>query len=83
MTSLAEVAQALREAHVVRLSMISAFQPGDVVFVETTRPLSAETMQQLRRSVEGMLADTGVKIVVLGDALRIVGREEHMTVTPP
>jgi predicted ATP-grasp superfamily ATP-dependent carboligase len=81
-TSLIEAAQALREAAVVRVSLLSAYHAGDVVIVECTRALTAESMRKVREMVENILTDTGIKLIVLPEGMRVVGREDHTTVPP-
>lgn len=80
MTSIAEVAQALREADVVRVSVLKAFTEGDVVFVECTKPFSAERLTHARAVIEQILGQSGVRVVLLGEGMRIVAREETTTV---
>ena len=82
MIALSEAAQALREAAVVRVSVLSAYKPGDVVIVECTKPYSPEAIECVRRYVQGILERTGIEIILLADGMRVVGREEHTTVPP-
>lgn len=76
MSTLHEVAQALREAAVMRVCVMRAFAPGDVVLLETERSLSKEQAVRLGEQLRAFI-DLPVQIIVLPPGVRVAGREEH------
>lgn len=61
------------------ITVVRPFQAGDVVFLQATRPLSRDMFVSLREYAETAIADSGVRIVVLDDALRIVGKPQDIS----
>ena len=77
MTSIWEAAQALREAAVIRVSILRAFKPGDVIILETDRNYSPQQMQATRERLREFLTESDVKIILLDAGMRVVTREEE------
>ena len=77
MTSIWEAAQALREAAVIRVSILRAFKPGDVIILETDRNYSPQQMQATRERLREFLTEADVKIILLDAGMRVVTREEE------
>lgn len=77
MTNIWEAAQALREAAVIRVSILRAFKPGDVIVLETERNYSNEQLERLRTRLAEFIDMTGVKIVLLDPGMHVVTREEQ------
>lgn len=77
MTSIWEAAQALREAAVIRVSILRAFKPGDVIVIETDRNYSNEQLARARERLREFIDETGVKIILLDSGMRVVTREEQ------
>jgi hypothetical protein len=77
MTSIWEAAQSLREAALIRVSILRAFKPGDVIVLESERMLSAEQMRVTRERLKEFIDDTGVKIILLDAGMHVVTREEE------
>lgn len=77
MTSIWEAAQALREAAVIRVSILRAFRPGDVIVLESERTLSPQQRQETRDRLSSIIEDSGVKVILLDAGLRVVTREEE------
>jgi hypothetical protein len=75
MTSLAEIAQALREAAVTQIVLCAAFRPGDVIVIECDRPLSVEDDLRVRMRFEQFTHDTHVNVVLLEPGMRLAARE--------
>jgi hypothetical protein len=75
MTSIAEVAQALREAAVVQVSIVSAFKPGDVIVLECDKWLSEDHKARLRSTIEAILESTEIKIILLERGMHVAARE--------
>lgn len=76
MSTLHEVAQALREAAVMRVCLMRAFSPGDVVLLETDSQLSEERRTRLREELRTYI-ELPVHIIVLPPGVHVAGREEH------
>lgn len=77
MTTIWEAAQALREAAVIRVSILRAFQPGDVLVIETERNYSNEQLARTRERLREFIDETGVKIILLDAGMHVVTREEE------
>lgn len=56
------------------VKIVRAFQPGDIVFLETPQPLRAEAMAHITAEFKRMMP--GLKVCVLQHGLKIAGREE-------
>lgn len=56
------------------VKIVRAFQPGDTVFIESSRPLSRDAMANIHAEFKRLLPD--VKVVVLSEGLRVASREE-------
>jgi hypothetical protein len=81
MSAIYEVAQALREAAVMQVSIVSAFKPGDVIVIECDRWLSRQQEQCIRARIAEILQSTQIKIILLEPGMRLAAREHH-TFTP-
>jgi rRNA-processing protein FCF1 len=77
MTSIWEAAQALREAAVIRVSILRAFKPGDVIVLETDRTYSRDQLITTRQRLKELIDDTGVKVILLDAGMRVVARDEE------
>lgn len=76
MTTIWEAAQALREAAVIRVSILRAFAPGDVVIVECDRVYTNEKLAATHERLREFIDETGVKIILLDAGMRVVTRQE-------
>jgi hypothetical protein len=65
----------------MQVSIVSAFKPGDVLVIECDRWLSKQQEQMIRERIDGILASTKIKIILLEPGMRIAAREHH-TFTP-
>lgn len=72
-----EAAQSLREAQVIRISILHAFKPGDVLVLETDRQYTREQLRDTRERLRALIDETGVKIILLDAGMHVVTREEH------
>lgn len=77
MVNLWEAAQTLREAQVIRISILRAFKPGDVLVLETDRRYSPTELKDTRERLRALIDESGVKIILLDAGMRVVTREEH------
>lgn len=55
-------------------TVVRAFQPGDVVFVEMDRLYPDYIMERIAATFREFLKDSGVKVVLLQAGMRIVGK---------
>jgi hypothetical protein len=58
------------------VSIFRAFAPGDVVIIETERRYSPAEYDRIMAYFEKVSEATGIKFVLLGDGMRVAGREE-------
>lgn len=58
------------------VKLMRAFQPGDVVFIETDKTYSADQTKNVQKFFHNVLGETGVKIIILQPGMRIAAREE-------
>lgn len=77
MTTIWEAAQALREAAVIRVSILRAFKPGDVLVLETDRMYTLEQRNAMREQLKTITDDAGVKIILLDAGMKVAAREEE------
>lgn len=56
------------------VKIVRAFNPGDIVFLETPQVLRVEVMAHISAEFKRMIPD--VKVVVLQHGLKVAGREE-------
>jgi len=60
-------------------TVIRAFKPGDIIFIECERSLSQQQRQDISEALSKVAPD--MKIVVLDAGMRVVGREERHDIT--
>lgn len=60
------------------VKIVRAFQPGDVVFLEVPGCLSADAANQMRAMLDHYLEGKDIRVIILGDGIRVAGREEHL-----
>jgi hypothetical protein len=59
------------------VQIIRAFQPGDVVILRSTHPISEAEGERIRNAIRGMGDQLPqVRFVLIDDTLEVVGREE-------
>lgn len=58
----------------VRPKILRAFKPGDIVFLECPRPLTADQLTHIHAQFKKLVPD--VRIVVLPHGLKVAAREE-------
>lgn len=64
--------------HIGRPVIVRAFQPGDLLVIETDRPLSPDDANRLRSAIEPLTkAAVRIKILVLESGMRVVAKEAH------
>lgn len=61
-----------------RVSIVRAFRPGDVVFIEVDRVMRVEEQRSIAEILRAATESTGVKVIVLAHGMRIAGREETL-----
>lgn len=60
------------------VKIVRAFQPGDVVFLEVPGSMSADAEARMREMLDHHLKGTDIRVIILGDGIRVAGREEHL-----
>lgn len=55
------------------VKIVRAFQPGDIVFLETEQKLPAEAMNHIHAEFKRLVPD--VRVIVLQGGLKVAGRE--------
>lgn len=56
------------------VKILRAFQPGDVVFIESDRPMHRDAMAHVSAELKRLLPE--IRVVVLQGGLKVGGREE-------
>lgn len=59
------------------VKILRAFRPGDVVFLEVPGSLSAAAAAAMREMLDHHLNGTDIRVIILGDGIRVAGREEY------
>jgi hypothetical protein len=64
------------EIKVDAVKILRAFKSGDVVFLECGGHISAESYKRFMDQIGALLEGTGVRVVLLGDGIRVAAAEE-------
>lgn len=59
----------------VRPRILRAFKPGDIVFLECVRPITADALEHIHAQFKRMVPD--VRVIVLPYGTCVVAREEE------
>lgn len=62
------------ELHITATKIVRAFKPGDIVFIECPAAISQASETRLRDHFREYCPE--IKVIILGDGLKVAGREE-------
>jgi predicted ATP-grasp superfamily ATP-dependent carboligase len=60
------------------VKILRAFSAGDVVFIESTKRLPDQHLDEMLDSLNAALKDTGVRVVLLAEGMRVAAAEETL-----
>lgn len=58
------------------VKILRAFRAGDLVFIESDKRFSAQQLNEMMENLSAALKDTGVRVVLLHEGMRVAAAEE-------